>query len=41
MSDGNEARANLQKKLAQACRLLQQITDAKNYTEPQGVYCRF
>jgi hypothetical protein len=29
MSDGNEARANLQEKLAQARRLLQQITDAE------------
>jgi hypothetical protein len=29
MSDGNEARANLQEKLAQARRLLQQITDVE------------
>jgi hypothetical protein len=29
MSDGNEARANLQEKLAQARRLLQQIMDAQ------------
>jgi hypothetical protein len=29
MSDGNEARANLQQKLAQARRLLQQIADAE------------
>jgi hypothetical protein len=29
MSDGNEARGNLQDKIAQARRLLQQVTDAQ------------
>jgi len=29
MSDGNEAIANLQEKLEQACRLLQQVSDPR------------
>ena len=32
MSDGNEAIANLQEKLEQACRLLQQVSDPRRPT---------
>jgi hypothetical protein len=35
MSDGNEARANLQEKLAQAHRLLQQIFDPTTTESPK------
>ena len=34
MSDGNEAIANLQEKLEQACRILQQVSDPSDRPLP-------